>query len=44
MRSTCCCSKLVGTVFLYLLQRWQAWLPLNPQAFGNVAPDSAFNT
>jgi K+-transporting ATPase ATPase A chain len=24
--------------------RTQAWLPLNPQGFGNVAPDLAFNT
>jgi len=29
---------------LYLLQRLQGVLPLNPQGFGAVAPDSAFNT
>jgi K+-transporting ATPase ATPase A chain len=34
----------LGAVFLYLLQRLQAWLPLNPQHFANVSPDSAFNT
>jgi potassium-transporting ATPase potassium-binding subunit len=34
----------LGAVFLYLLQRLQAWLPLNPQHFANVAPDSSFNT
>jgi K+-transporting ATPase ATPase A chain len=33
-----------GTVFVYLLQRVQAWLPLNPQAMANISPDSAFNT
>jgi K+-transporting ATPase ATPase A chain len=34
----------VGTLAVYLLQRVQGWLPLNPQAIGNVSPDSAFNT
>jgi K+-transporting ATPase ATPase A chain len=34
----------VGTVFVYLLQRGQAWLPLNPQGAANISPDSAFNT
>ncbi|MET0499280.1 MAG: potassium-transporting ATPase subunit KdpA [Steroidobacteraceae bacterium] len=33
-----------GVLFVYLLQRLQAWLPLNPQAFANVTPDSSFNT
>jgi K+-transporting ATPase ATPase A chain len=33
-----------GTLAVYLLQRVQAWLPLNPQGLGNVSPDSAFNT
>ncbi len=33
-----------GALFVYAIQRWQVWLPLNPQAFGNVSPDSAFNT
>ncbi|MBE3072800.1 MAG: potassium-transporting ATPase subunit KdpA [Acidobacteria bacterium] len=34
----------VSMFLLYLLQRLQGWLPLNPQAFGAVAPDLAFNT
>jgi K+-transporting ATPase ATPase A chain len=34
----------VGALAVYLLQRVQAWLPLNPQGLGNVGPDSAFNT
>ena len=34
----------LGALFVYALQRLQGWLPLNPQAFANVAPDSAFNT
>jgi K+-transporting ATPase ATPase A chain len=36
--------NLAGLVFLYLLQRMQGLLPLNPQGFGAVSPDSAFNT
>jgi K+-transporting ATPase ATPase A chain len=34
----------LGTLFVYALQRLQLWLPLNPQAFANVSPDSSFNT
>ncbi|MBT2336138.1 potassium-transporting ATPase subunit KdpA [Variovorax paradoxus] len=34
----------VGAVFVYALQRLQAWLPLNPAGMGAVSPDSAFNT
>ncbi|MDO8305718.1 potassium-transporting ATPase subunit KdpA [Herminiimonas sp.] len=34
----------LGALFVYAIQRLQAWLPLNPQAFGNVSPDSSFNT
>lgn len=33
-----------GLIFLYVLQRIQGWLPLNPQGFEGVAPDQAFNT
>lgn len=33
-----------GVLFVYAIQRWQVWLPLNPQMFGNVSPDSSFNT
>lgn len=34
----------LGFIFLYVLQRIQGWLPLNPQGFEGVAPDQAFNT
>jgi potassium-transporting ATPase potassium-binding subunit len=34
----------LGALAVYLLQRLQLWLPLNPQHFANVSPDSAFNT
>jgi len=34
----------IGTLFVYVLQRVQAWLPLNPQSMANISPDSAFNT
>jgi K+-transporting ATPase ATPase A chain len=34
----------LGAIAVYAVQRVQAWLPLNPQAFANVSPDSAFNT
>jgi K+-transporting ATPase ATPase A chain len=33
-----------GALAVYMLQRIQAWLPLNPQGLGNISPDSAFNT
>lgn len=36
--------NFLGVLAVYLLQRTQAWLPLNPQGFGNVSADSAFNT
>ena len=36
--------NVLGVVFTYAVQRLQGGLPLNPQAFGAVAPDSAFNT
>jgi len=34
----------LGALLLYVLQRSQAWLPLNPQRFPGVPPDSSFNT
>jgi K+-transporting ATPase ATPase A chain len=34
----------LGALLVYAVQRLQAWLPLNPQHLGAVAPDSAFNT
>ncbi|HXY22514.1 MAG TPA: potassium-transporting ATPase subunit KdpA [Burkholderiaceae bacterium] len=36
--------SVLGVVTVYALQRLQAALPLNPQAFGNVSADSSFNT
>jgi K+-transporting ATPase ATPase A chain len=36
--------NLLGVLVVYLLQRLQAALPLNPQAFGAVSPDLSFNT
>jgi len=34
----------LGAFFVYGVQRLQVWLPLNPQEFGSVSPDSSFNT
>jgi potassium-transporting ATPase potassium-binding subunit len=34
----------LGVLVVYLVQRVQLWLPLNPQAMGNLSPDSSFNT
>jgi potassium-transporting ATPase potassium-binding subunit len=36
--------SIVSMLVLYLLQRTQQWLPLNPQKFAGVPPDLAFNT
>lgn len=36
--------SLVSCLLTYALLRWQQWLPLNPQGFGAVSPDLAFNT
>lgn len=36
--------SVVSMVLLYVLQRLQGLLPLNPQQFAGVAPDLAFNT
>jgi len=36
--------SFLGFLAVYALQRFQAALPLNPQAFGAVSPDSSFNT
>jgi K+-transporting ATPase ATPase A chain len=36
--------NLLGTLAVYLIQRLQLQLPLNPQGFGAVSADSAFNT
>ncbi len=34
----------VGALAVYVLQRVQGWLPLNPEGMGNVGADSSFNT
>jgi K+-transporting ATPase ATPase A chain len=36
--------NLLGFAAVYLIQRLQQYLPLNPQGFGPVSPDSALNT
>ncbi|HEY0230593.1 MAG TPA: potassium-transporting ATPase subunit KdpA [Dokdonella sp.] len=36
--------NVLGLLVVYLLQRTQQWLPLNPQGFGAVGADSAMNT
>src|SRR5499433_1943952 len=36
--------NLLGFLAVYLLQRLQGVLPLNPQGLGAVTPDSSFNT
>src|SRR5262245_31923904 len=36
--------NLLGLLVVYALQRFQSLLPLNPQGFGAVSPDSSFNT
>jgi len=36
--------NVLGAVIVYALQRLQFWLPLNPQHFPAVGPDSSFNT
>jgi K+-transporting ATPase ATPase A chain len=36
--------NFLGVIAVYALQRLQGVLPLNPQAFAAVSPDSSFNT
>jgi potassium-transporting ATPase potassium-binding subunit len=36
--------NLAGLIILYAMQRFQGFLPLNPQGFSAVAPDLSFNT
>ncbi len=36
--------NVLGAVIVYGLQRLQLYLPLNPQKFAAVSPDSSFNT
>src|SRR6185437_430782 len=41
---SCLAFNLLGVLVVFLLQRVQGWLPLNPAALGPVTPDSSFNT
>src|SRR5262245_61921721 len=36
--------NFTGILLVYLLQRFQGLLPMNPQGLGAVSPDSSFNT
>ena len=36
--------NVLGLLVVYAFQRLQGFLPLNPQGFGAVSPDSSFNT
>src|SRR5579871_531783 len=36
--------SVVSVLFVFILQRIQNILPLNPQGFGAITPDSSFNT
>ena len=36
--------NILGLLAVYALQRFQGWLPLNPQELGAASPDLAFNT
>jgi K+-transporting ATPase ATPase A chain len=36
--------SIISVLAVYAIQRLQVWLPLNPQGFANVSPDSSFNT
>jgi len=36
--------NVLGILLLFLIQLFQAFLPFNPQSFGMVKPDLAFNT
>ncbi len=38
------CFNFIGIIFLYLLLRFQSWLPLNPQALPSVSPFLAINS
>ena len=44
MPRPCSSSISLGLLAVYLLQRVQGILPLNPQGLGAVSPDSSFNT
>jgi potassium-transporting ATPase potassium-binding subunit len=40
----CLAFSFVSFAWLYILLRTQQWLPLNPQGFGPMSPDLAWNT
>ncbi|MCT8267257.1 potassium-transporting ATPase subunit KdpA [Afifella sp. JA880] len=42
--AACLAFNAVGWLILYAILRLQGHLPLNPQGFGGLAPDLAFNT
>ncbi len=42
--TTMLCVNLVGMLIVYIVQRLQLYLPLNPQNFPGVTPGLAFNT
>ena len=42
--SVCLLFNLIGFVFVFLIQLFQAYLPLNPANLANVSWHSAFNT
>ena len=44
MPSRCMLFNVLGLLVVYALQRLQGFLPLNPQGFGAVSPDSSWNT
>ena len=44
MRIALLVFNALGALLVYGLQRLQYWLPLNPQHFPAVSPDSSFNT
>jgi len=39
-----CCSTRQALWFCISFWRTQQWLPVNPQGFGPMSPDQAFNT
>ena len=38
------CFNFVGIIFLYLLMRFQGWMPFNPQSLPAVSPYLSINT
>jgi K+-transporting ATPase ATPase A chain len=42
--AACLLFNFVGLIAVYVIQRFQGVLPLNPRGFAGVGPESAFNT